>query len=364
MIFNGKALSAALAPLARVVERVNTIPILECVLIKPSPGGASFSATNMDIWSARECPADGTISALCLPARSLAAIAADAGERAVEIGDDDSGRVVVRVGRARFKLPTLSPADLPDVAGSFKPLGSFTVATDDFAAAIKRCGTAVSTEATRYYLNGIYFHGEGGSAVAVATDGHRLVRTSFALADGALPEHGFILPLNAAAQIVYLGSGTDAVTIQYSDSGVKARTECGEVFAKLIDGTFPDYQRVIPPPCKHEATVFSADLVAALKRVTLPTGGGDRVVLKGGGDGLTVSSDDATGATGEDVVDATCAGSPIVSLNQKYLREAITALGADEVTLSGDSAGHPWLITATGNEHTIAVVMPTRSART
>ena len=247
------SLLKALGHVHRIVERRNTIPILSNVLIEASEGRVALKSTDLDLEATESAPADvAQPGATTVPAHVIYDIVRKLPEGAqlsLEISGD-SGQLLLRSGRSRFFLQSLPASDFPDLtAGEFSH--RFLLPAVELKRLIDNAQFAISTEETRYYLNGIFFHTvdvDGATLLrAVATDGHRLARVETAAPQGAAGMPGVIAPRKAVGEVQkLLEDMTQEVVVEISPT--KARFQFGDVklTTKLIDGTFPDYGRVIP----------------------------------------------------------------------------------------------------------------------
>ena len=210
-----QSLMRSLSHVQSVVERRNTIPILSNVLIECGDGAVTLTATDMDLTltetTGASVPTSGSVTA---PAHMLFDIVRKLPD-GVEVGltkSDGSDRMTLTAGKARFELSTLPREDYPALDGVDLPI-SFEMPAEELKTLIERTRFAISTEETRYYLNGIYLHamGEGASAVlrAVATDGHRLARFETVLPTGAADMPGVIIPRKTVGELVKLLDDSD-----------------------------------------------------------------------------------------------------------------------------------------------------------
>src|SRR5690606_4868173 len=247
------SLLKALGHVHRVVERRSTIPILSNVLLSAEGASLALKATDLDLEVTEAIPADiSQPGATTVPAHLLHDIVRklpDGGEVRLQTGEDGNSMSVLS-GRASFRLQCLPQSDFPQLSA-----GNFTHAFDMESAALKklidRTQFAISTEETRYYLNGIYFHvleADGKLKLrAVATDGHRLARSELEAPSGAEGMPGIIIPRKTVSELHKLVDEPDMrVKVELSDSKIRFTIGSIVLTSKLIDGTFPDYQRVIP----------------------------------------------------------------------------------------------------------------------
>jgi DNA polymerase-3 subunit beta len=223
-----------------------------------------------------------------------------------------------------------------------------------------------SKEQTRYYLNGIYMHAAEGRLIFVATDGHRLARHALEAPDEAAGMPGIIIPRKTVGEIATMAqaAGKAGHPMQISVSASKIRVEAGTLVmvSKLIDGTYPDYSRVIPVKNAKTAFVESAAFAAALDRVSTISSERGRAVKLAMAEGkitLSVKNPDAGDATDETPADYT--GAPLeIGFNARYLADFLNALDADTVEMRLDEPGSPTLITNPADPAFTGVIMPMR----
>jgi len=268
------ALMKALGHVQSVVERRNTIPILSNVLLSAESGAVAFSATDLDMEIVDEARAEvATAGQITAPAQVLYEIVRKLPEGAeVELkfaGDDP--RLSVAAGRSRFYLPVLPAGDFP-VMSPDGLSGRISIEPGDLARLIDKTRFAISTEETRYYLNGLYLHtvNEGGEQRlrAVATDGHRLALAEMPAPEGAAGLPGVIVPRKTVQEARrLLEDATEAVDLQVSPAKIRFEFGRASLTSKVIDGSFPDYGRVIPRDNQKVVSIDNALFAAAVDRV-------------------------------------------------------------------------------------------------
>jgi DNA polymerase-3 subunit beta len=353
----------------RVVERRNTIPILSNVLLRAQGGALEMKATDLDLEVTETAGADiGMSGATTVPAHTMHDIVRklpDGAQVSLE-GGPDATQLVLRSGRSRFTLQTLPPTDFPDLAaGQFTH--RFDIKASDLKKLIDKTQFAISTEETRYYLNGIYFHTlevEGEARLrAVATDGHRLARVELPAPAGSTGMPGVILPRKTVGEIQKLVENTDA-TVGVELSTTKIRLTIGSVIltSKLIDGTFPDYGRVIPAANDKRLIVERGDFSAAVDRVSTISSERGRAVKLSLGDGrltLTVTNPESGMATEEIEVDYD--SEPLdIGFNSRYLLDIMAQLDGDTALLKLADPGSPTLVQDREGAAALYVLMPMR----
>ena len=363
------ALLKALGHVHRVVERRNTIPILSNVLLRAEDGSLRLKATDLDIEVTETIPADITEGgSTTVPAYMIYDIVRklpDGAQVSLEL-TGDMGQVQIRSGRSRFMLQALPESDFPDLAAGDLP-HSFSLAASDLKRLIEKTQFAISTEETRYYLNGIFLHtlDVGGTIVmrAVATDGHRLARVEMPAPAGSEGMPGVIIPRKAVAEIVKLvEDGSENVTVELSSAKVRLTFDGVVLTSKLIDGTFPDYQRVIPSGNDKLLTVERGDFAKAVDRVSTISSERGRAVKLALADGrltLTVNNPDSGSATEEIEVDYDAA--PIdIGFNARYLLDITAQLDGDTALFKLADPGSPTVVQDREGASALYVLMPMR----
>jgi DNA polymerase III subunit beta len=346
------ALLKALGHVQSVVERRNTIPILSNVLLTAGEGRLAFAATDLDMEVADSSPAQvegsGQVTA---PAHTLHEIARELPEGAdVSLsytGEDP--RLEVRAGRARFNLPVLPAGDFPTMSsdGLCAPVA---IDTGDMIRLIDKTRFAMSTQETRYYLNGLYLHvveGGGGAQLrAVATDGLRLALAQMPAPEQRfLGERGVIVPRKTVAEARRLMDDAGE-TVALSVSAQKVAFDFGHatLTSKVIDGAFPAYESVLPRANKRAMTLDNALFAAAIRRVVTVSTDPSRAVrlaIEPGRMTLTVRNIDAGQAVEELEVDYD--GAPFeTGFNARYVLDVTSQIGGDLAEFRfADTAGAP-----------------------
>lgn len=357
----------ALNHVQSVVERRNTIPILSNVLLQATGGELKLTATDLDIEIVESVPAMvASPGSATVPAHMLYDIVRklpDGAQLDLDQGAD-AARVNVFAGRSRFSLQALPPEDFPDIATGEFP-NSFTISAADLRGLIEKTRFAISTEETRYYLNGIYFHevAAGNLLRAVATDGHRLAQAQIARPDGAKGMPGVIVPRKTVLEVVKLLEGADG-DVEVSLSASKIRFAAGDLVltSKLIDGTFPDYERVIP---RHNDKILEIDartFAAAVDRVsTISMEKGRAVKLHMSGGKLVLSVNNPDSGSAEEELACSYEADPIdIGFNSRYLLDVAGQVKSDGIVFHLADAGSPTIIKDPGDERALYVLMPMR----
>src|SRR5262245_57436214 len=362
--------SAFLKPLTHVqceVEWRNTIPILTNVLIQASAGEVRLTATDLDIEIIETVVADvAKDGAITVPAHMLHDIVRklpDGAQLEIEQGPD-SGRVSVFAGRSRFALQALPPDDFPDLNAGELP-NRFTLPAADLKGLIDKTRFAISTEETRYYLNGIYLHEVPAAKVlrAVATDGHRLAQAQVPRPKGAEGMPGIIVPRKTVLELVRLVEG-EAGDIEIALSASKIRFTWGALVltSKLIDGTFPDYERVIPRHNDKMLEVDTALFTGAVDRVsTISSEKGRAVKLNIGAGKVVLSVNNPESGSADEEIAAEYSSEPLdIGFNSRYLLDIAAQIKSDQAAFYLADAGSPTIIRDPGDDQALYVLMPMR----
>ena len=357
----------ALNHVQSVVERRNTIPILSNVLVQAKGGQLGLTATDLDIEIVEHAAAEvAREGATTVPAHMLYDIVRKLPDGAqLELDQSrDQSRVAIFAGKSRFALQSLPPEDFPNLAaGEFG--NRFTLSAAELKGLIEKTRFAISTEETRYYLNGIYLHevAAGPALRAVATDGHRLAQAQVPRPEGAKGMPGIIIPRKTVLEIVKLVEGSEAdVEIALSSSKIRFTTGSIVLTSKLIDGTFPDYERVIPRNNDKSLEVDTKLFADAVDRVSTISMEKGRAVKLGIGSGkivLAVNNPDSGSA--EEEVACAYAGAPIdIGFNSRYLLDVAGQIKSEAMVFSLADAGSPTIIRDPGDAQALYVLMPMR----
>jgi DNA polymerase III subunit beta len=359
----------ALAQAQSVVERRNTIPILANVLIEAEGASVTFRATDLDIEVQDRAAAmvekagATTVSAVMLheivrklPDGALVSLADDAA----------SGRLVIAAGRSTFSLATLPREDFPVMASS-EYSTRFTAPAPVLRRLFDKAKFAISTEETRYYLNGVYMHvatGDGGAVLrCVATDGHRLARIDAALPDGAADMAGVIVPRKTVNELKKLLENDEAsIDVAVSETKVRFATPEITLTSKVIDGTFPDYTRVIPTGNTKRLEVDASEFARAVDRVATVSSERSRAVKLSLDEDrlvLSVNSPDS-GAAEEELAVAYGEDHLEIGFNAKYLLEIAAQVDRENAVFMFNGSGDPALMREGNDTSALYVVMPMR----
>ncbi|MBM2290571.1 DNA polymerase III subunit beta [Sulfitobacter pseudonitzschiae] len=363
------ALLKAVSQAQSVVERRNTIPILANVLIEAEGADVMFRATDLDIEVVDKAPAQveragaTTVSATTLheivrklPDGALVTLTADAA----------AGRLTVEAGRSNFSLATLPKEDFPVMASS-EYASNFSIDAVKLRRLFDKSKFAISTEETRYYLNGVYMHvatGEDGKVLrCVATDGHRLARIDTDLPAGADEMPGVIVPRKTVGELRKLLDDDEMkIAVSVSETKVRFATPDITLTSKVIDGTFPDYTRVIPQGNTRKLEVDASDFARAVDRVATVSSERSRAVkLQLDEDRLILSVNAPDSGAAEEELAVSYNDERLeIGFNAKYLLEIASQVDRENAVFMFNSSGDPTLMREGNDMSAVYVVMPMR----
>ena len=363
------ALLKSLGHVQSVVERRNTIPILSNAKIEAREGSLSLTATDMDLDIVEAVAPDvAQAGATTAPVHTLYDVVRKLPEGSqVELESaDGDGQLVLRSGRSRFTLSCLPIEDFPVMSEGELDHG-FTLSAGDLRDLVDRTRFAISTEETRYYLNGIYLHAAKHDGVdvlrAVATDGHRLASFEAPLPDGAAGMPGIIVPRKTVGEIRKLiDETTDNIAIALSDTKIRISFDDGVLTSKLIDGTFPDYERVIPADNDKVMEVDRRAFADAVDRVSAISAEKSRSVklaLNGTNLVLSASSPESGSAT-EELEVAYGSDALEIGFNARYLLDIAQQIEGDRAQFVMADASSPTIVREVSDASALYVLMPMR----
>ncbi|MEM9667502.1 MAG: DNA polymerase III subunit beta [Pseudomonadota bacterium] len=359
----------ALSHVQNVVERRNTIPILSNVLLTADGDGLKLTATDLDIEAVDTAEASvsdpGSVTAPAHTLFDLVRKLPSGAEVSLEFMAENQ-RLAIKSGRTDFALPTLPASDFQtmqdDVDGT-----KFAIDAEALRRLIDKTRFAISTEETRYYLNGVYLHstdGDDGKVLrAVATDGHRLALAEASAPAGAEALSGVIIPRKAIGEVRRLIDGLDAdIGIEVSDAKIVFRAGRAVLTSKLIDGSFPDYARVIPQGNDKKLTINNKAFEAAVDRVATVSAERSRSVkMSLDDDKLTLAVNHAETGQGNEELEASYGSEAMeVGFNAKYLLDIAGQVEADEAEFLFNDPASPALVLDPGDPAARYVLMPLR----
>ena len=350
-----------------IVERRQTIPILSNVLIETGSDSIILRATDNEIEIVEKVPAViQETGSLTVPAHRLCDIVSrlpDGAQISLSVSAE-SNQLSLVSGRAKFALSILPANEFPSMVQENMPF-SFAVSGADLLNLIGKTAFAASTEETRYNLNGIYLHEKGGDApalTAVATDGHRLASVRMPLPEGAKGMPGVIIPRKTIGEISKLVAEADG-EVAVSLSANQIRFQLGDVVlaSRLIDGTYPEYEKVIPAANDKILEADAAVLSGVIERVSVVSekSRGIKLALKNNLIQVTAAAADEGSA--EDEMDATYTGEELeIGFNFRYLLDILGQVKGGMVRLKLNDSISPVILTDAKDENALYVLMPMR----
>ena len=356
-----------LSAVSGIVERRHTLPILSNVLLEQNGGRLSVTATDLEIQitaqSDVEVPgaADGQ-QAITLPARKLQDLLRALPDDSQLSVDAQASKVTLRAGKSRFNLQSMPASDYPRITASQDKQQTVEVPQNQLRALFGLVAFAMAQQDIRYYLNGLLLVIDKNTMLAVATDGHRLSYASLGL-DREYTRQEVILPRKTVLELTRLLADDDApATIDMLSNQIRFRFGNIEVVSKVIDGKFPDYNRVIPSGYTRHVTLDRGVILHTLQRAAILSNEkfrGVRLVLGGGSLKIICTNSDQEEA--EEELEVDYAGDPLdVGFNINYLLDVLTNLGAPQVQLSFGDANASALVTMPERGDYKYVVMPMR----
>lgn len=355
----------SLSHVQSVVEKRGTIAVLSNIKIDAKGNELSLTATDMDIAVVEKVSATVSKSgSTTVPAHTFYDIVRKLpdGTQIELTSSDDNSKISIRAGQSRFSLACLPVDDFPVMAeGEFSH--NFTLKSAELLALVIKPSFAISTEETRYYLNGIYFHTADDLLRAVATDGHRLARIEVALPAGASGMNGVIVPRKTIQELrKLLENGEGDVAVSLSDTKIRFVYGDAVLVSKLIDGNFPDYERVIPAANDKLMEVDCKTLKDAVDRVSVISSEKSRAIklhLENGK--LTLSAGGGDQGSASEEIDVTYSSAAIeIGFNSRYLLEMLAQIEGDTVQFVLNDSNSPALVRDTADVGALYVIMPMR----
>ena len=357
-------LLAPLQSVSGIVERRHTLPILSNVLLEKKGDRLTLLATDIEIQitTVSEGAGGDGDGAVTVGARKLQDILRslpDTTEVSLVLEDK---RLQVRAGKSRFSLQTLPADDFPRMTISDGETKQFSISQKAFRQLLGKTQYSMAAQDVRYYLNGLLLLVEGKELRAVATDGHRLAFASVEI-DADLPRQEMIIPRKTVIELNrLLVDSEEAVNITLAPNQVRFAFGSVVLVSKLIDGKFPDYERVVPASLRNHVTINRLTLMQAMNRAAILTNEkfrGVRVVLAE--NSLKLMAANAEQEEAQEEIEVSYGGEAIdVGFNVSYLLDVLNNVHAEEIVWSFNDANSSALITVPGNERFKYVVMPMR----
>lgn len=357
-------LLAPLQSVSGIVERRHTLPILSNVLLEKQGDRLTLLATDIEIQITTATTGaggdgDGAVTVAARELQEILRSLPDSAEVSLVLEDK---RLQVRAGKSRFSLQTLPADDFPRMTLSEGETRQFQISQRAFRQLIAKTQYSMAAQDVRYYLNGLLLMVDGKELRAVATDGHRLAYASVEL-EAELPRQEMILPRKTVLELNRLLLDTDdALNITLANNQVRFAFGSIVLVSKLIDGKFPDYERVIPQSLRNHMTVARQTLVHAMQRAAILTNEkfrGVRVVLSE--NSMKLIAANAEQEEAQEEIEVQYTGDTIdVGFNVSYLLDVLNNVQSEEIQWSFNDANSSALVTVPGNERFKYVVMPMR----
>jgi len=355
---------SVLQSVAGIVERRHTLAILANVLIRKTGAALQLTTSDLEIQirTTADLQGDGGDFSTTVGARKLIDILRTMPPEQIVSIESSASKLILKGGKSKFTLQTLAAEDFPLVqeAANFGPM--FSVPQKTLKSLLGQVSFAMAVHDIRYYLNGILFVAEGTQLSLVATDGHRLAFASATL-DVEVPRQEVILPRKTVIELQRLLSDAEgAIDMQFANNQAKFSFDDMEFVTKLVEGKFPDYNRVIPKNHRNIITLGRAALLATLQRAAILTSDkfkGVRLSVEPGS--LRVASNNAEQEEAVDELDIDYGGPSIeIGFNVTYLLDALGNMSQDMVRLELSDGSSSALFTIPDNAAFKYVVMPMR----
>ena len=347
-----------------VVERKQNMPMLNNILLSLTDEALSITATDLEVElvakTKTETEATGEVT---VPGRKLYDICrALPNDADIHINQTGEEKVNIKAGRSRFALATLKAADFP-VVDEIAAQQTIKLPRKDLKRLLQKTHFAMAQQDVRYYLNGLCLETSGHTFRAVATDGHRLALSEVALKEATDRNEQVILPRKGVMELErLLNDEGDLVELSLGSNHARAQIDGIRFTSKLIDGRFPEYDRVLPKDCRHVITADRGLLRQALQRAAILSNEKYRGVrLDLDENKITIEANNPEQEEAEEALEVQYSGEKMeIGFNVNYLLDALSAVEEDQVELGLSDANSSCLIRAPGAKTTRYVVMPMR----
>lgn len=354
-----------------IVERRQTLAVLSNILFVVDNNILSLTGTDLEIELISKTPLSGDVEngETTIPAKKLFDICKSLPSDAVLEFSTEDERVAVKSGRSRFSLVTMPSGDFPNLDEHVGSSVKFSIATKELKHLIENTGFAMAQQDVRYYLNGMLFEVSSGQLKAVATDGHRLALTNAEItnntseASSSDDKSQAIIPRKGVLELSRLfGDADGEVELVITNNHIQAKTDSLSFTSKLVDGKFPDYDRVIPKAGDKLIVMDREEVRLALSRVAILSNDkfrGVRLILESGGLQLLANNPEQEEAEENIAVDYT-GESLEIGFNVNYLLDVMNTLNTDTVELILADANSSGILKGSAVEESLYVVMPMR----
>ena len=369
---NSSDLLKALNHIHGIVEVRHTLPILSNIVLSAENNELSLSSTNLDIFCSDKIDAEivnsGEISVPAITFFEIVKRLPSGSEVILSMGDEDT-ELILKCGRSKFNLSTLRTEDFPIL--SDKDLSTnFVISADELSRMIDKTKFAISNEETRYYLNGIFFHKAESNSIkflrAVATDGHRLAQYDIPLPQGAEEITGIIIPKKTVFELRKVLDDADGdVSVSLNENKIKFSFNNLKIISKVIDGTFPDYTKVIPQNNDKKFKTNNSELKNAIDRVSAVAINEETkskaIKLTIENNKLNLSVESQSKGSAKEEIDISYSNEKVdIGFNSRYLLDICNEVDGDEIDVSLLDSISPAIILDKTDENLFFVLMPMR----
>ena len=369
---NSSDLLKALNHIHGIVEVRHTLPILSNIVLSAENNELSLSSTNLDIFCSDKIDAEivnsGEISVPAITFFEIVKRLPSGSDVILSMGDEDT-ELILKCGRSKFNLSTLRTEDFPIL--SDKDLSTnFVISADELSRMIDKTKFAISNEETRYYLNGIFFHKAESNSIkflrAVATDGHRLAQYDIPLPQGAEEITGIIIPKKTVFELRKVLDDADGdVSVSLNENKIKFSFNNLKIVSKVIDGTFPDYTKVIPQNNDKKFKTNNSELKNAIDRVSAVAINEETkskaIKLTIENNKLNLSVESQSKGSAKEEIDISYSNEKVnIGFNSRYLLDICNEVDGDEIDVNLLDSISPAIILDKTDENLFFVLMPMR----
>ena len=369
---NSSDLLKALSHIHGIVEVRHTLPILSNIILKAKDNELTLSSTNLDIYCADKIKAEvSTAGEISVAAVTFFEIVKrlPSGSEVVMTMEEGENEIILKCGRSKFNLSTLKTDDFPIISDNDLST-NFVLSADELIRIIDKTKFAVSNEETRYYLNGIFLHKADRNSIqflrAVATDGHRLAQYDIPLPQGAEEITGIIIPKKTIFELrKVLDDANGDVSISLNENKIKFTFNDLKIISKVIDGTFPDYTKVIPQNNNKNFKTNNNELKNAIDRVSAVAANEESkskaIKLSLEDNKLNLSVESQSKGSANEIIDISYDGDKVdIGFNSKYIIDICNEVDGEEVDISLLDSVSPAIILDKTDENLFFVLMPMR----
>lgn len=369
---NSSDLLKALNHIHGIVEVRHTLPILSNIVLSAENNELSLSSTNLDIFCSDKIDAEivnsGEISVPAITFFEIVKRLPSGSDVILSMGNEDT-ELILKCGRSKFNLSTLKTEDFPIL--SDKDLSTnFVISADELSRMIDKTKFAISNEETRYYLNGIFFHKAESNSIkflrAVATDGHRLAQYDIPLPQGAEEITGIIIPKKTVFELRKVLDDADGdVSVSLNENKIKFSFNNLKIISKVIDGTFPDYTKVIPQNNDKKFKTNNSELKNAIDRVSAVAINEETkskaIKLTIENNKLNLSVESQSKGSAKEEIDISYSNEKVdIGFNSRYLLDICNEVDGDEIDVNLLDSISPAIILDKTDENLFFVLMPMR----